>query len=137
MARDATDLVALTEQECLRLLRTHPLAIGRIGVIDADGQPLVMPVNYRLDGDTVVIRTDEGSLLAERAAGHQVAFEVDEVDPAWREGWSVLVQGTALRTTDEDELQRLRRLPLRPWAPGERELYLQIAPRIITGRRIL
>lgn len=90
MASDTTGLVTLSEQECLRLLRTHPIAVGRFGVTDTDGHPLIIPANYRLDGDTVVVRTGIGSVLADRAAGHKVAFQVDEIDPAWQEGWSVL-----------------------------------------------
>lgn len=136
MAPDSTGLVTLSEQECLRLLRTHPVAVGRLGVTDTDGHPIIIPANYRLDGDTVVVRTATGSVLAERAGGHKVAFEVDEIDPAWQEGWSVLIQGTAVRVSDEDELARLRRLPLHPWAPGERPVYLQIVPSVVTGRRI-
>lgn len=136
MASDTTGLVTLSEQECLRLLRTHPVAVGRFGVTDEDGNPIIIPANYRLDGETVVVRTGVGSVLAERAGGHKVAFQVDEIDPAWQEGWSVLIQGTAVQVTDEDELERLRRLPLRPWAPGEHPLYLQIVPSVVTGRRI-
>lgn len=129
-------LTALTPQECLALLRSHPVHVGRLGVTDVDGQPLIMPVNYRLDGDSVVIRTEPDSLIAQRARGHRVAFEVDDVDPAWQEGWSILIQGRADPVTDEAELARLQQLPLRPWAPGERPVHLRIIPRFITGRRI-
>lgn len=137
MRTQTSGLAALSPHECLRLLRGHPVSVGRLGVTDVDGQPLIMPVNYRLDGDAVIIRTAPGSLLAERAAGHRVAFEVDDVDAAWREGWSVLVQGVAQPVTDIVELARLRRVPLRPWAPGDRPLYLRIEPTAITGRQIL
>lgn len=137
MVADTTTLVSLTRSECLRLLRRHPVHVARIGVVDVDGQPVVLPVNYRMDGDAVVIRTDPASLLAEQAGGRPVAVEVDDVDPAWREGWSVLVQGTAEVVTDEAELARLRRLPLHPWAPGDRSRYLRIEPAALTGRRIV
>lgn len=137
MASPPPDLAVLSVEQCLQLLRIHPVHVGRLAVTDADGQPLVMPVNYRLDADKVVVRAEPGSLLAELTAGHRVAFEVDDVDPAWEEGWSVLVQGRAQQVTDPDELLRLRRLPLRPWAPGDHSLYLRIVPRLITGRRIV
>ncbi len=129
-------LTALSPQECLTLLRSHPVHVGRLGVTDADGQPLIMPVNYRLVGEIVIVRTEPDSLIAERAIGHRVAFEVDDFDPAWREGWSVLVQGRAERVTDPDELARLRQLPLHPWAPGDHPVYLRIIPTFVTGRRI-
>lgn len=137
MRTKTVGLVALSPQECLRLLRSHLVHVGRLGVTDVDGQPLIMPVNYFLDGDAVVIRIEPDSLLAQRALGRRVAFEVDHVDPAWQEGWSVLMQGIAHQVTEEVELARLRRLPLRPWAPGERPLYMRIVPRFITGRQIL
>ena len=129
-------LTVLTPQECLTLLRSHPVHVGRLGVTDTDGQPLIVPVNYRLVGESVIVRTEPSSLIAERAIGHRVAFQVDDFDAAWREGWSVLVQGRAEQVDDDDELERLRALPLRPWAPGERPLYLRIMPTFVTGRRI-
>lgn len=114
MRARTTGLTALSPQECLALLRGHPVHVGRLGVTDVDGQPLIVPVNYRLDGDTVVIRRGPDSLIAQRARGHPVAFEVDDVDAPWQEGWSVLIQGRADPVTDEAELARLRQLPLRP-----------------------
>lgn len=127
-------LVELSPGRCLSLLRSHPVSVGRLGVTDADGQPLIVPVNYCMDGDSVVFRAAPESLIARRALERRVAFEVDDVDAAWQEGWSVLVQGTARRITDVVELARLRRLRLQPWAPGERPLYLRIDPQVITGR---
>lgn len=130
-------LVALSASECWRLIRGKPVAVGRIAITVLDDRPVILPVNYHLDGEAVVIRTARGSLLARRATERPVAFEVDEVDPAWQDGWSVLIQGTAHEVTDIAHLERLRRLPLRPWAPGERPVYLRIVPTLITGRRIL
>jgi hypothetical protein len=37
---------------------------------------------------------------------------------------------------DPAELTRLRRLPLRPWAPGAKTHYVRILPAVLTGRRI-
>lgn len=134
MATD--DPTVLAPGRCLALLRSHPARVGRLGVTDADGQPLIVPVNYRMDGDAVVIRADPDSLIARRALERRVAFEVDDVDAAWQEGWSVLIRGTARRVSDVVELARLRRLQLRPWAPGERTLYLRIDPELVTGRQL-
>src|SRR4051812_22577693 len=44
----------LPAEECYRLLATHEL--GRLGV-NAEHYPLIIPVNYGLDGTTIVIRT--------------------------------------------------------------------------------
>ncbi|HWD44944.1 MAG TPA: pyridoxamine 5'-phosphate oxidase family protein, partial [Actinomycetota bacterium] len=60
----------------------------------------------------------------------------DAVDEATRTGWSVVVRGTLAEITDATHLERLRALPLYPWAPGEKSRYLRVQPRKITGRRI-
>ncbi|MGH9248153.1 MAG: pyridoxamine 5'-phosphate oxidase family protein [Acidimicrobiales bacterium] len=46
--------------ECLRLLAGDE--IGRLAVISGN-TPIVLPVNYALDGETVVFRTDSGTKL--------------------------------------------------------------------------
>ncbi len=129
-------LVALPLEECLLLLRDAPQQVGRLGVVD-DGQPLVMPVNFRVHEGEVVVRLDEGSLLASLVVGERVAFEADALDPGARTGWSVLVQGTGVRIHNPARLELVRRMGLRPWAPGTRELYVRIAATSVTGRRII
>src|ERR1700677_2914932 len=66
----------LSVDECLELLKAHQF--GRVAVV-IDGQPIIFPVNYAIDGDAVVFRTDPGSKLSGAAMG-RVAFEVDGVD---------------------------------------------------------
>ncbi|MEX2621010.1 MAG: pyridoxamine 5'-phosphate oxidase family protein [Egibacteraceae bacterium] len=134
MATD--DPTVLAPERCLHLLRSHPVPVGRLGVTDGDGQPLIVPVNYLLDGDAVVIRADPDSLVGRRALERPVAFEVDDVDAAWLAGWSVLIEGTARRVSDVVELARFRRLRLQPWASGRRCLYLRIDPERVTGRQL-
>ena len=89
-ARDRA-FVVLPADECRTLLATRQL--GRIG-LQGGTFPVILPVNYSLDGDSVVIRTDSPKITA--AADHtRVAFEVDDVDERTRSGWSVLVQALA------------------------------------------
>ena len=95
-----------------------------------------MPVNFRVHEGEVVVRLDEGSLLANLVVGERVAFEVDALDPNARTGWSVLVQGTGVRMINPARLELVRRMGLRPWAPGSRELYVAIVATSVTGRRI-
>ena len=132
---DPTMHVIPTE-ECYRLLGTHEF--GRIGVI-ADRYPLILPVNYRLDGTTVVIRTHPGTIL--RAAEHaNVTFEVDEIDRATRTGWSVLVRATAEEVGEGHRAEMLARTHesgVEPWAPGEKEHWMRLVAHEITGRRIV
>jgi uncharacterized protein len=110
--------------------------VGRVGFV-IDGQPEILPVNYALDGDTVLFRTSENSVL-NRVSMTQVAFEVDSIDEATHSGWSVLVRGQADCIADAVDAtsERIRRLTLITWAPGEREMWFTIRPASITGRRL-
>ena len=123
----------LPEAECLHLLAGA--AVGRIAVVD-DGQPLIFPVNFVVDGRTVAFRTAPGTKLA-RAPMSKVAFEVDGLDETRQLAWSVMVQGTAydVTATADAASARLRDLAVRPMAPGERHHWLGIWPTSITGRR--
>jgi hypothetical protein len=64
-----------------------------------------------------------------------VAFEIDDIDPAARLGWSVLVQGPAHRVESETERASALRAG-EPWPGGEREPFVRNIPSRITGRRI-
>ena len=53
-------------------------------------------MNFALDGDSVVFRSDDGlKLRLSVLALHSVSFEVDEVDREGAVAWSVVVQGRA------------------------------------------
>lgn len=69
-------------------------------------------------------------------SGAEIAFEADQMDPAFRDGWSVVIQGRVEEITDPDELRHVRALPLRPWTPGAKDHYLRIEPGAVTGRQI-
>jgi hypothetical protein len=79
--------------------------------------PSIIPVNYLLDDDKVVIRTDAGSKLAAALRGAPVALEVDGADENHQVGWSVVVRGRVEEVTDEDKLAELRKTPLLAWHP--------------------
>jgi uncharacterized protein len=123
----------LTDGDCRKLLGERRL--GRLAFVDADG-PVILPVNYALDEGSVVFRTDPGSKLDAAAAAATVAFEVDAADERDRTGWSVVVRGRVGEVSDPAELERLRALPLYPWAPGAKARYVRIRPSSVTGRRI-
>jgi nitroimidazol reductase NimA-like FMN-containing flavoprotein (pyridoxamine 5'-phosphate oxidase superfamily) len=125
----------IAADECLRLLATQK--VGRVGVV-LDNQPLILPVNYALDGDTIVFRTDAGAKLV-AASLERVAFEVDEIDPRGRMGWSVLVQGVGqeLRRADGEAFERAQALPIVPWVGGEKQHWVRVVSRQISGRRVI
>jgi nitroimidazol reductase NimA-like FMN-containing flavoprotein (pyridoxamine 5'-phosphate oxidase superfamily) len=112
--------------------------VGRIGV-SAEDHPLIIPVNYAMDGRTIVIRTHPGTTPS--AASHaDVAFEVDEIDRRSRSGWSVLVRDLAEEVTAEHRVElaeQTRAAGAEPWAPGEYGNWLRIIPHEISGRRIV
>jgi len=128
----------LDENECLRLI--GPGGIGRIAYPGRFG-PAVLPVNYKLLDGAIVFRTAEHGPLDEDLrtgiadADYKVAFEIDEIDPAAGRGWSVLVQGPAHHARGA-EIDAARSAGVEPWAPGDRELFVQIVPSRITGRRV-
>jgi len=123
----------LMPSECRRLIA--PGGVGRIAFGTFSG-PVVVPVNFAVLADTLVIRTAEGTVI-DGHADEQVALEVDHIDEALCQGWSVLVRGLAHRVAHPAELRRLQEdAAVWPWAGGEREVYVRIIPREITGRRI-
>jgi nitroimidazol reductase NimA-like FMN-containing flavoprotein (pyridoxamine 5'-phosphate oxidase superfamily) len=126
----------ISTDECYRLLATHE--IGRIGV-NAEHHPLIFPVNYAMDGTTIVVRTHPGTLL--RAAHHaNVTFEVDDIDRRTRSGWSVLVRAQAEEVGEHHRAEIIARTlatGVQPWAPGEHGRWLRLITHAISGRRIV
>jgi nitroimidazol reductase NimA-like FMN-containing flavoprotein (pyridoxamine 5'-phosphate oxidase superfamily) len=127
-------LEEMAEEECLELLATQ--SVGRIAMV-SNGQPLIFPVNYVLEGRTVAFRTDPGTKLDAATLG-KVAFEIDSVDDERHEGWSVTVQGIGREITDawDSWSQRLTARHLEPWAAGAKEHWVAVATPVFSGRRI-
>jgi Pyridoxamine 5'-phosphate oxidase len=123
----------LMPAECHRLIAAG--GIGRIAFCTTSG-PAVLPVNFAVVAGTIVIRTAEGAAVDGHAC-EQVGFEVDHIDEALSQGWSVLVRGRAHRVAHPAELQMIRRdAAIWPWPGGDRDVYVRIIPDMITGRRI-
>ena len=76
----------LDPRTCRELL--EGAEIGRVAVCTPDG-PQILPVNYVVDGASVVFRTAPYGVLGRHAWHGRIAFEVDDVDVASRSGWSV------------------------------------------------
>ncbi len=130
---DPSRLDLLDRAECMRLLRRAP--VGRI-IYTANALPAVQPVNYVLDGETIVIRTESRSNLAAAGRHDVVAFEVDEIDPVRGTGWSVVVTGRAREVTGSAAMARVMALPLPPWTLDLPCRFVKISCEIVTGHRL-
>ncbi len=129
----------LDEAECLRLI--SPGGIGRLAYSGRFGLT-VLPVNYKMHDGSVVFRTardsstDTDLRTGIPGAEYRVAFEIDDIDAASREGWSVLVQGSAHHVDSETEREAVQAADVESWAGGVRDHFLRITPSRVTGRRI-
>jgi Pyridoxamine 5'-phosphate oxidase len=86
----------LTREQCLRRLTSR--RVGRVSVSRA-ALPVIMPVTYFPDGDSVVFRAPLDADFV-RACDHAVvAFEVGELDETT--GWTVHVVGVAVARADQ------------------------------------
>lgn len=107
---------------------------GRIALSTPTG-PYIVPVNYTVVDDAIVVRTSAYSLLGTYGRDTTFAFEIDEFDRALARGWSVQARGRSETITDPIELTAIRDLAeLHPWAGGARALYLRLRWTELTGR---
>ena len=108
----------LDPRTCRELLEGR--AVGRVGVFTPAG-PQILPVNYVVDGASIVFRTAPYGVLGRHAWHGRIAFEIDDSDTATKSGWSVLATGQGELVEDADELAALRAFTdNRPWGPGSR-----------------
>jgi uncharacterized protein len=109
---------------------------GRVALCTDEG-PMIVPVNYSLVSETILFRTGRESLLGRHAGTARMAFEVDHVQYAEQRGWSVVATGPSEVVVDPEELEHIERTwAPRPWASGDRPLYVRIAWEQLTGRRL-
>jgi nitroimidazol reductase NimA-like FMN-containing flavoprotein (pyridoxamine 5'-phosphate oxidase superfamily) len=123
----------LSRDECLALLRGNVNGyVGRIAYV-VGGTPVIVPVNFVLDGETVVFCTAGGTKLDGLRRHRRIAFQADQTHTLDESGWSVLIRGTAREITDPAELRDLRRGPL-SWAVAPTEHWMRITSGEISGR---
>ena len=133
-------LERLDEAESLRLIA--PGGIGRIAFTGRYGLT-VLPVNYKLHDGAIVFRTAQDSPTGEDLrtgiahAEYQVAFEIDQINPETRDGWSVLIHGPAHHMLSDDERAAVAASGVAPWPRGVHEHAIRITPTSVTGRRLI
>ena len=120
--------------ECRDLLSAG--LVGRVAVSTPMG-PHIVPVNYAIVDDGIVVRTSPYSVLGSHARGAILALEIDQFDYALHRGWSVVARGRADAVTSAEELNHIRQVwDPDTWAAGQRNLYLRMKWSELTGRRL-
>lgn len=125
-------IVDIEERECFELLRAT--TVGRLGFVH-DEAVQIIPVNYRTDGQDLIIRTSPDGILS-TLEDHPVALalQVDHHDDLGGAGWSVLMNGSVTSITDDADIPGANRVL--PWSGGERGLALRFVVQRISGRRV-
>lgn len=124
----------LTHAECETLLRSG--VVGRLA-LSTPGGPHVIPVNYSVVDDAIIVRTSPYSLLGTYGRDSTLAFEIDQFDHEYHRGWSVVARGRAEFVTDAAELDHIRDVwQPHPWAAGARQMHLRLRWQELSGRRL-
>ena len=152
---------AMSEQDSVALLQRA--LVGRIGTVDADGTPYVVPLNFAY-GDQgrrihLHLAKQSGHLASNLEFSSKVCFEVDEPGPLVATGdagcdtdqvyESVVCFGRAAVVSDEREKERIARLFIRKYVdehmPGrsyDRGLvwlgaveFVTVEVSVVTGKR--
>ena len=135
MLRDVrTRIEVLDRDRCLELLAAG--SVGRVAVV-AGREPVIFPVNYALHEGRIVFRTAPGTKLQSVDWGTRASFEIDDLDPVAREGWSVVAVGPAEEIRAAREVARVAAATgLETWATGEHDHWIAVTPERLSGRRV-
>ena len=127
-------ILPLPTDECERLLRAG--VFGRMVVTTPTGAEIV-PVNYAVVADAILVRTSSGSLLDRHADGAALLFEVDQVDHERWHGWSVVARGWGERLDEDDLSEAELGSPGPPrWVSRDRETWIRLRWDELSGRRL-
>ncbi|MFD3430232.1 pyridoxamine 5'-phosphate oxidase family protein [Nocardia fluminea] len=100
-----------------------------------DDHPEIFPLNYAVDHGTIVFRSAPGTKVSAALSDALVALEVDGYLSDSREAWSVVIKGRAEGIREIGDLMDTVDLPLFPWQPGTKNLFIRLVPTSATGRR--
>ena len=132
--RNPAAVEILDADECWALLRS--IRVGRLAMC-ADGRPLIFPVNYVVDGRSIVFRTAPGTKLAAAPRSRRRLR-----DRRLRRSHPGGVERDRQRPRDRDHRARRGRivgdslgLPLFPWDVVPKSHFLRIAADEASGRR--
>jgi len=132
---DGTDehgLRYIPEPTCLHLIGQE--RIGRLG-LSVGSLPVILPVNYVLQGRTIVFRSEEGEKTRAAEQSTVACLEVDQFDRFEHSGWSVLATGR-LTIAPPDRAEAYERLPVVPWALRKESRFIELSIELLSGRSI-
>jgi uncharacterized protein len=125
---------AITPTRCAELLSSQ--SVGRVAWQGRDGLQ-ILPVTYVYSDGRIVFRTSPDSVLSALSSPSDVVFEVDDLDQRTHRGWSVVARGQAQAVGESQQLDRpLTDAGVVPWAPGDRNVLIEITPERMTGRTV-
>lgn len=121
-------VATLDDEECWELLDAEEF--GRLAYRLVD-EVHVVPINYAVEGRSLLFRTSSGNKLLAAALHSDVAFEIDWHDD--HTAWSVVARGR-LRRLQEDEEHRLDNVHFHTWLPTLKYDVVELIPDAVTGR---
>ncbi|MEP6842120.1 MAG: pyridoxamine 5'-phosphate oxidase family protein [Pseudolysinimonas sp.] len=130
MDTNESPVMAISDAETWELLRVTQL--GRLAAHAAD-QLDIFPINYVVDGSSLVFRTAPGTKLLELTVNQSVAFEID--GGSEHMVWAVIVKGTAEELHRQADIDHAEQLELTSWVATPKDRYVRITPTTVTGRR--
>jgi nitroimidazol reductase NimA-like FMN-containing flavoprotein (pyridoxamine 5'-phosphate oxidase superfamily) len=129
MTETVAPVSVLSETDCWDLLRSN--AFGRLALSVAN-QPEIFPINYVVQGSTLLFRTAQGTKLAALTVNESVALEIDGHDDLG--GWSVVVKGEAHAAEWGEDFNDADVSGLRPWVATRKPVFVRVKPSQVTGR---
>jgi nitroimidazol reductase NimA-like FMN-containing flavoprotein (pyridoxamine 5'-phosphate oxidase superfamily) len=119
-------------QQCWK--RLGETSIGRLALI-VEGRPDVFPVNYKVDQETLIFRTGNGTKFKALEADDHIALEADAVNAEFGTAWSVVVKGRAILSDSTTTTLDATGRALFPWQGVEKDHFVRIVPQTVSGRR--
>jgi len=116
----------------MRLLQQE--RIGRLG-LSVGSLPVILPVNYVVDGATILFRSEEGEKTHAAEQGSVACLEIDWIDRFEHDGWSVMATGR-LAIVPPERAEAYARFPLVPWALRGENRLIELGIELLSGRSI-
>jgi nitroimidazol reductase NimA-like FMN-containing flavoprotein (pyridoxamine 5'-phosphate oxidase superfamily) len=105
-------------------------------VISGD-KPEIFPVNYVPNYGTVIFRTGPGGKLDALLNSPTIALEADGMNSYGTIAWSVVIKGSAVVVSENEEIQEAIEAGLSPWEAGAKDHLVRITPNELSGRRFV